>query len=67
MTFYAALEAVEQLTLEEQEQLTEIVRRRLAERGRQRVIAEVREADREFAAGEFRASTADELMDELLP
>ncbi len=64
--FGEVLEAIGQLTTEEQEALSEIVRKRLAERGRKRVVAEAHEARREFEAGNFRSGTVDELMDEIL-
>lgn len=63
--FATVLEAVEQLTAEEQEELTDIVRRRLAERGRQRVVREVLEAEQEFATGASRVVSVDELMNEI--
>ena len=64
--FATVLEAVEQLTVEEQEDLTEIVRRRLAERGRQRIVRDVVEAEQEFASGGCRPVSVDELMKEIL-
>jgi hypothetical protein len=63
--FADVLEAVEQLSSEEQETLVVIVRQRMAERGRKRVAAEAREAQREFEAGLCRPTTVDELMDEI--
>ncbi len=63
--FATVLEAVEQLTAEEQEELTDIVRRRLAERGRQRVVREVLEAEQEFATGASHVVSVDELMNEI--
>lgn len=66
MPFGEVLEAVDQLSPEEQEALVEIVRRRAAERGRKRLAADIREADEEFAKGQCQPATVDELMDELL-
>ena len=65
-SFADVLEAVEQLSAEDQETLVEIVQRRAAERGRKRVVGEVIEAQREFAAGECRPASVDDLMDEIL-
>ena len=65
-TFADIVEAVDRLSTDEQETLLEIVRRRIAERGRERVVAEAREAVAEFEAGKARVVTVDELMDELL-
>ena len=42
--FAEVLEAVDQLSTEEQETLVAIVRRRMAERGRKRLAADVQEA-----------------------
>ena len=66
LPFDEVLEAVEQLSMEDQEVLMEIVRRRVAERGRKRLAAEIQEAQREFEDGNCRASTVDELMNEIL-
>ncbi|MGA2700671.1 MAG: hypothetical protein ABSH35_06190 [Isosphaeraceae bacterium] len=66
LPFAEVLEAVDRLTWEEQETLVAIVNRRITERGRKRLIAEVQEAQREFAEGLCRPSTTDELMDEIL-
>ena len=63
--FDEVLEAIEGLTTEEQTNLVDIVRRRLAERGRARVAEEVREARRELAKGRSRPTTAEELIDKL--
>jgi len=49
--FAEALEAVEKLDDDGQLELAELIRRRVAERGRERVVASVAEARREFAAG----------------
>ena len=66
LPFAEVLEAVEQLSAEEQETLVTIVRRRMAERGRKRLADEIQEAEREFEEGRCRPSTPDELMDEIL-
>ena len=65
--FAEILEAVDQLSAEDQEALIEIVRRRAAERGRKLLAAEASEAQSEFAEGRCRAASADELMSEILP
>ncbi len=65
-TFDEALAAVERLAPDDQETLIEIVRRRLAEQGRLRVVASVRQAREEFKNGECQATTPDELMREIL-
>jgi hypothetical protein len=65
--FAEILEAVDQLSAEDQEALVEIVRRRAAERGRKLLAAEASEAQREFAEGRCRPASAGELMSEILP
>ncbi|MEW6351860.1 MAG: hypothetical protein AB1646_22655 [Thermodesulfobacteriota bacterium] len=66
MSFGDVLEAVDSLTLEEQETLIDIVRRRMAEKGRQRVIREVREGRDEFSRGLCVPRSPEELMKEIL-
>jgi hypothetical protein len=66
MPFAEVLEAVDQLSAEDQEVLVEIVRRRAAERSRKRLAAEAQEAQHEFAEGRCRRTTSAELMDEIL-
>ena len=62
--FADVLEAAEQLDVDAQAELVAILRRRLAERGRERVAATVAQARREFAAGQCQAMTAAELVRE---
>jgi len=64
LTFEDALEAVERLDPEAQEQLVAILSRRLAERGRERVISSVEQARKEFAAGQCATMTAAEIVRE---
>lgn len=64
-TFDEVLDAIEHLPLEQQADLVEVVRRRLAERARQQIIVDAREARAEFAAGKTRASSIDDLMREI--
>lgn len=66
MRFGEVLEAVDQLSVEDQEALAEILRHRLAEQGRKRVLTDVEEGRREFAAGNCRRVSVDELMNEVL-
>lgn len=66
LSFAEVVEAVDRLSTDEQETLLEIVRRRRAERGRQTVIENVREARREFDEGVCRPTSPDELMNEIL-
>lgn len=63
--FDEVLDAIEHLPVEQQEDLVDVVRRRLAERGRKRIVADAREAREEFAAGKTSAKSIDSLMREL--
>jgi hypothetical protein len=65
-SFAEVLEAVDQLSVEDQEVLVDVVSRRMAERGRKRVASEIQESNSEFEQGGCRSVSVDELMDELL-
>ena len=62
--FANALDAVEQLDADAQAELVDILSRRLAERGRERVAATVAQARNEFAAGQCQPMTAAEIVRE---
>lgn len=62
--FADALDAAEQLDLDAQAELIDVLSRRLAERGRERVAATVAQARREFAEGQCQPMTAAELVRE---
>jgi len=64
--FGEVLEAADQLSREEQEELIAILHRRLAQAARQRLAGEVREARQEFADGRCLPATPDEIMREIL-
>jgi hypothetical protein len=64
-TFDQVLDAIQHLPEEQQVDLVDVVRRRLAERGRQRIIADAREARAEHAAGKTRATSIEDLMREI--
>lgn len=65
LRFDEILDAVEQLPPEAQEELIDIVRRRLSELERQRIIADIQEGREEYAAGKCKTVTVDELMREI--
>lgn len=65
-TFAEILETIDRMSVEDQEALIEIVRRRALERSRKRLAAEVQEARREFEDGRTQPTTAGDLMDEIL-
>jgi hypothetical protein len=61
MTFSEVIEAIDRLSHDEQEALLDIVRRRMSEARRSRLIKAVREARQDYSAGEFRVVTPSEL------
>jgi hypothetical protein len=64
--FSDVVEAVEKLSLEEQETLFELVHRRLIERRREALATAVADAHEEYERGECRAVTVADLMAEIL-
>ena len=65
LRFQDALETVEALPLYQQEDLIEIIRRRLAERKRMELAEQVRLARAEYVRGEIRSGTVADLMKEV--
>jgi hypothetical protein len=63
-TFDDVLDAAEQLDADGQAELVAILRRRLAERGRERVVATVSQARQEFAAGQCHVMSAADIVRE---
>lgn len=63
--FQEAIEMVEALPLYQQEDLIEIMQRRLAECKREELAAQIREARAEYARGEIRSGTVADLMKEV--
>jgi hypothetical protein len=66
MPFNEVVDAADRLSPEEQEQLVQILQRRLSQAGRQRVVADVAASRQEFSAGRCTTATPDELMSEIL-
>ena len=66
MRFDEVVEVADQLSLDEQQELVAILNRRLALASRQRLIADVQEARKEFAEGRCSVVTPDELMREIM-
>jgi hypothetical protein len=62
--FADVLDAAEELDPEAQAELVAVLSRRLAERGRERVVAAVAQARREFAAGQCEPLSAAEIVRE---
>jgi len=64
-TFDEALEIIESFPEEQRESIVEIVKRRLTEERRERLAQTVKEAREEYARGEVRRGTVDDLMHEI--
>ncbi len=66
LLFGEVLEAIETLSLEDQETLKEILHRRLIERRREELVQDVQQAQQEFQAGQCRPVTPEDLMQEIV-
>jgi len=66
LRFHEVLDIVESLPQDQQEYLVDIVRRRLNECRRQMIAETIKEAREEYARGEVRSGSVDDLMKELL-
>lgn len=64
-TFSDVVDAVDDLSVDEQETLVEILRRRIAKRNRDALVHDVAEARAEFQAGQACASSVSDIMEEL--
>jgi len=64
-TFDEALEIIESFPEEQKESIIEIVKCRLTEDRRERLAQTVKEAREEYARGEVRRGTVDDLMLEI--
>jgi hypothetical protein len=65
-SFGEVLDDAERLTQEEQEELLEILSRRIAERRRTGLARDVRSARAEWRKGECRPANLDEIMAEIV-
>lgn|GEM_PF-233597 len=64
--FGEVLEATDKLSLEEQEELMDVLSRRIAERRRGLIAQDIRSARNEFQKGGCHPATPDDLMSEIL-
>lgn len=64
--FAEALEAATRLTRPEQEELVNILHRRMIERRRAELVKDTQDADHEFQAGDCRSTSPSELIKEVL-
>ncbi len=63
--FDNVLDAIEELPIDEQMELLEVIRRRLAEQGRQRVVNKVRDARAQFNSGGAKRASVDDILREI--
>ncbi len=66
MVLAEVLEAADKLSMEEQETLIDVLRRRLAELRRQHIVRDVRESREAFAAGKCQPASPQEILKEIL-
>jgi hypothetical protein len=64
-TFSDVVDAADNLSVDEQETLLEILRRRIAKRNRDALVRDVADARAEFHSGKTRATSVSEIMDEV--
>lgn len=64
--FTKILDAADQLLLEDQEDLIHILQNRLRDRRRAELLKDVQESQQEFALGQCKPVTPEQLMEELL-
>jgi hypothetical protein len=64
--FATVLDSAESLSLDEQVELADILRLRIAEKRRAEIIAAVKESRAEFAAGKLKPATARAIFNKLI-
>ena len=64
-TFDEALDIIESFPEDQRESIVEIVKRRLTEERRERLAQTIKESREEYARGEVRRGTVDDLMREI--
>ena len=65
ITFEDALDVVSQLSMEQQEELIDIIKRRNAEVRRRQILEECREGLAEYRSGTLKPQTAEEVIADL--
>jgi len=65
VTFDEALDIIESFPEDQRESIVEIVKRRLTEERREQLAQTIEEAREEYARGEVRRGTVDDLMREI--
>ncbi len=66
LPFNEVLDAIDTLSLDEQETLLTIVQRRFADRTRQKLFSDIQAARVEFNQGHCQSTSVDALMQEIL-
>ncbi len=66
ISFGEIVEAADQLSLDEQESLLDILRRRIIEKRRVELAQDIQTAREEFQKGDYQAVTPGEIMKEIL-
>ena len=64
-TFSDVVDAADDLSVNEQETLVEILRRRIAKCNREALVRDVAEARAEFQSGQTRATSVGDIMNEV--
>jgi hypothetical protein len=65
LSFQDLIDAVESMPLDDQSMLIELINKRIQEKSRAELVAEVREARDDFLRGEVKRGTFEDLMKDL--
>jgi hypothetical protein len=65
LSFQDLIDAVESLPLDDQSMLVELINKRITEKRRAELVAEVQDARRAFKNGEVKRGTVEDLMKDL--
>lgn len=65
-TFEEVLEAADRLSLEEQEAVMDIIRKRVIDERRKEIVDHVHEARKEYQEGRCRETSPDQVLKEIL-
>ena len=65
LSFQDLIDAVESMPLDDQSMLVDLINKRIQEKRRADLVAEVREARDAYARGEFKQGTLEDLMKDL--
>lgn len=65
-TFEEVLEAADRLSLEEQEAVMDIIRKRVIDERRKKIVDQVHEARKEYQEGRCREASSEQVIKEIL-